>query len=91
MLNWYLQTGNKGDIVISTRIRIARNIKGIPFVTKYTKNDALKVIDIMEKAISKLGYGLRLVKLKDLDDISKIALVENHIISPEFAYNKDEI
>lgn len=91
MLNWYLQTGNKGDVVSSTRIRLARNIKGIPFVTKYTKEDALKVIDIMEKAISKLGYGLKLVKLKDLDDITKIALVENHIISPEFAYNKGEI
>ena len=91
MLNWYLQTGNKGDIVSSTRIRFARNIKGIPFVTKHTKEDALKVISIMENAIPKLGYGLRLVKLKDLDDITKLTLVENHIISPEFAYNKEEI
>ena len=34
MLNWYLQSGKDSDIVTSTRIRIARNIKG----TKFPKN-----------------------------------------------------
>lgn len=91
MLNWYLQTGNEGDIVYSTRIRFARNIKGIHFVNSYTKNDALKIIKLMEDVIPKLGYDLKLIKLKDLDDITKLSLVENHIISPEFAYNKEDI
>lgn len=90
MLNWYLQSGNEGDVVYSTRIRLARNIKGFPFVTKNTKEDAIKIIGIMENAISNLGYGLKLIKLKDLDDITKISLIEKHLISPEFAYNKSE-
>lgn len=30
MLNWYLQSGNDSDVVLSTRIRTARNIKGFP-------------------------------------------------------------
>lgn len=34
MSNWYVQTGKDSDIVISSRIRLARNIKGIPFTTK---------------------------------------------------------
>ena len=91
MLNWYLQSGNDSDVVSSTRIRIARNIKGVPFVNRYTKNDAMKIIEMMENAIQKLGYGLKLIRLKDLDDITKITLVEKHLISPEFAYNKGEI
>lgn len=91
MLNWYLQSGNEGDVVSSTRIRIARNLKGFPFVNRYTKKDAIKVIEEMENIIPSLGYGLKLIRLKDLDDITKISLVEKHLISPEFAYNKGEI
>lgn len=91
MLNWYLQSGNESDVVSTTRIRIARNIKGFSFVNRYTKKDALKIVDIMEKTVPSLGYGLKLIKLKDLDDITKISLVEKHLISPEFAYNKEDI
>ena len=91
MLNWYLQTGNKSDVVLSTRIRFARNIKGYLFVNRYTKEDALKIIGLMEDVAPKLGYGLKLVKLKDMDDITKLSLVEKHLISPEFAYNKNDI
>ena len=91
MSNWYLQSGNEADVVYSTRIRLARNIKGFNFVNRYTKKDALKIVDLMENIIPKVGYGLKLIKLKDLDDITKLSLVENHLISPEFAYNKQDI
>lgn len=90
MLNWYLQSGNESDVVFSTRIRLARNIKGFSFVNRYTKNDALKIIEIIENIIPSLGYGLKLLRLKDIDDITKLSLVEKHLISPEFAYNKSE-
>ena len=90
MLNWYLQSGNESDVVFSTRIRLARNIKGFSFVNRYTKNDALKIIKIIENIVPSLGYGLKLLRLKDIDDITKLSLVEKHLISPEFAYNKSE-
>lgn len=91
MLNWYLQSGNEGDVVSSTRIRLARNVQGFSFVNRYTKKDAMKIIEMMENAVPALGYGLKLIKLKDLDDITKLSLVEKHLISPEFAYNKTDI
>lgn len=90
MLNWYLQSGNESDVVFSTRIRLARNIKGFSFVNRYTKDDALKIIKIIENIVPSLGYGLKLLRLKDIDDITKLSLVEKHLISPEFAYNKSE-
>ena len=90
MLNWYLQSGNESDVVFSTRIRLALNIKGFSFVNRYTKNDALKIIEIVENIVPSLGYGLKLLRLKDIDDITKLSLVEKHLISPEFAYNKSE-
>ena len=73
MLNWYLQSGNDSDVVLSTRIRTARNIKGFPFVNRYTKKDALKIIEIVEEAVNSLGYGLKVIKLKDLDDVTKLS------------------
>lgn len=91
MLNWYLQSGNESDVVFSTRIRFARNIKDYLFVNRYTKKDAIKIIEKLENIVHGLGYGLKLIRLNDLDDITKLSLVEKHLISPEFAYNKEEI
>lgn len=89
-MNWYLESGKNSDIVESSRIRIARNIKGIPFVNKMRKEDFEKVLDIMENAIDNLGYGLKYIRLKDIDDLTKLSLVEKHVITPELAFNKGE-
>lgn len=90
MSNWYLETTNE-DTVMSTRVRIARNISGIPFISKISNKQAYNVIEILREAIKNTDYGLRVMLLKDMDDITKLSLVEKHIISPEFALNKNEI
>ncbi len=90
MSNWYFETTNE-DTVISTRVRIARNISGLPFISKMNDEQALNVIKIVEEAIQNTNYGLKVMLLKDMDDITKLSLVEKHIISPEFALNKNEI
>ena len=90
MSNWYVQTGKDSDIVISSRIRLARNIKGIPFTTKCKPEDLEKVINIMNNEVNSLGYGLKFIRLEDLDDITKVSLVEKHVISPEFAADKEK-
>ena len=90
MANWYLETTNE-RAVISTRIRLAKNISGIPFMSLISKEQAEQVIKILKDAVEKLDYGLKVVRLKDMDDITKLSLIEKHIISPEFAINKNEI
>lgn len=90
MTNWYLQNGRDSDVVISSRIRIARNLREYPFTSKYTKEDAKKITEQMKSVVPTLGYGLKFIMLKDIDDLSKMALVEKHIISPEFAFSKNE-
>ena len=39
-MNWYLDSGKESDVIVSTRIRLARNIKGIPKNNKGTKQQA---------------------------------------------------
>lgn len=84
-MSWYLQNGKDSDVVISTRIRLVRNIKGIPFTTKCKKEDFKKVYALMKEATLSLGYGLRFISMKDIDQLTKNSLAEKHLISQEFA------
>lgn len=90
MSNWYLQNGKNSDVVISTRVRLARNIKEFNFENKCKKEDKKKILEKIESILPSLGYGLQLLKLKDMDDLTKLSLAEKHIISPEFANSQDE-
>lgn len=89
-MNWYLESGKDSDVIVSSRIRLARNIKEFPFKLKMTKEDKEKLIEKVKFISPSIGYGLKFFHLKDIDDISKMALVEKHIISPEIALNKEQ-
>jgi len=88
-MNWYLQNGKESDVILSSRVRLSRNIKGIPFTTKCKDEDYKKVYDLMKNATMSLGYGLKFIALKDIDDITKGVLAEEHLISQEFAKTKN--
>ena len=89
-MNWYLQSGKDSDVIISSRIRLARNISNYPFETKCNETKKEEITKLIEEAISGNKYGIKLLKLKDMDDITKMSLVEKNLISPEFALNKSE-
>ncbi len=90
MINWYLQSGKDSDVVTSTRIRIARNIKDNKFKNKMSKEEKETVIDKIENILPQIGYGLKLIRLKDLDNLNLLSLIEKHLISPNFAVNSKE-
>ena len=87
-MNWYLQNNENSDVARSTRIRFARNIVGFPFELK-TKEMKEALENKIKDNLYGIGYGLKFFKLKDMDDITKMSLVEKNIISPEFISNKD--
>ena len=39
MANWYLQNGKDSDVVISSRVRLARNLADFPFKDKAKQED----------------------------------------------------
>ncbi|SHF07892.1 protein arginine kinase [Thermoanaerobacter uzonensis DSM 18761] len=79
------------DVVLSSRIRLARNIKDIPFPTVMTEEQGRKVIDLVRKAI--LGSNTILstqfveYEMKKLTLIDRQSLVEKHLISPDLSQN----
>lgn len=89
MLNWYLQNGKESDVVVSSRIRLARNLSNFPFVTKQTKESKNKLEETIKEIVPSLGYNLRFVKLQDMDEITKMSLLEKHLVSPNFVMNKE--
>lgn len=90
MSNWYLQNGKESDVAISTRVRLARNIEGFKFINKCNKEDKSKIVNKIEEILPDIGYDLKLFKLKDMDNITKKALVEKNVISPEFSLKEGD-
>lgn len=84
MLNWYLQNGKEADVVVSSRIRFARNLADFPFETKCSKKHQEEILKMVEEAIPSIGYGLKVFRLSNMDDITKMSLVEKHLVSPNF-------
>lgn len=90
MANWYLQNGKESDVVISSRVRLARNIKEFKFPNSLSKEEERMVLNKIKDLVPSLGYGLKFIELKDVDDITKISLIEKHLISPDFGMAKKE-
>lgn len=88
-MNWYLQSGKESDVVTSTRIRFARNLSDFKFNID-SKEELEKLENKMQEIAWNIGYGLKYFKLRDMDDITKMTLVEKNLISPDFALDKEK-
>ncbi len=88
MSKWYLGEGDHNDIVISTRIRLARNIADYPFPVKLDNKSKIAVNEKIRDAVAD-REKLKYIELKTLTRAEVVSLAERHIISPEFASNSD--
>ena len=82
---------SKGNIVLTSRIRLARNISGIPFPHMLSLNKSEEVIDEVYSAIIdnevNIENSFKLVKLSDINSLQRLSMVEKHLISKEHADN----
>ncbi|NHC40952.1 protein arginine kinase [Bacillus sp. MM2020_1] len=87
--SWMSAEGPDSDIVLSSRIRLARNFDEYKFPTLFTHEEAKMIIDNMEfilnqSPIQKFGQ-MELLKIEELQPLQKRVLVEKHLISPHLA------
>ncbi|WP_027093382.1 protein arginine kinase [Cohnella thermotolerans] len=86
---WMKKEGPDRDVVLSSRIRIARNLRSYPFPMLATPSQSA---DVMEQLLSVAETG-RLnglgqpatYRLSELTELEKLVLVEKHLISPALA------
>ena len=90
-MNWYCEPGKENDVVLSTRIKLSRNFADIPFISKATEKDLQNVLERIQKILPKLGYGLKLQKLKDMDLITKQSLLEKNLVNQEFISDNTDV
>lgn len=77
------------NIVITTRIRLARNLSSVPFPHLLTQDRADEIIDLISEATmgSRLNEhnDFSMIKLRELNAFQRMSLVEKHLISKEHA------
>ena len=86
-MSWYFENGPESDVVVSTRIRFARNLSGYKFTSVADETELKRVLENFKG--NGIVSGLQYIKLDELDELMRMSLVEKHIISRDMLKQKD--
>jgi len=84
---WLLGSGPESDIVISSRIRLARNLADFPFVGQASAADREHIEETLKNGVAGIEDASRLlyIEVENLAGVDRQFLVERHLISREHA------
>ena len=84
---WLRGTGPDNDVVVSTRIRLARNLAGLPFTNRASPHQKAEVESRLREAIESLDlvHPLRYVSMTEISSVDRQFLVERQLVSRELA------
>jgi len=82
---WLRGDGEESDVVVSTRIRLARNIDGFHFLTKATLEQKREIEALVRRKLKEIDLPIALsyISLPSLSEIDRSLLVERHLMSKE--------
>lgn len=84
MPEWLKTGGADSDVVVSTRVRLARNIAEIPFPSANTARQRASIRETVRAAAQK-REGYEFIPVSELSEVKKQSLIERHLISPQAA------
>src|SRR5690606_31274990 len=88
---WLKGSGPESDIVISSRIRLARNLADFPFISRATEADREEIEKILHARITassesqKFPSELFYVDVGTIEEIDRMFLMERQLISRELS------
>lgn len=86
--SWMNEEGPDSDIVLSSRVRLARNMTDFRFSTLYSSEEAKEIVDRVKDKLSlypkNLGE-LEFLPTSEIQPLQKRVLMEKHLISPNLA------
>jgi len=84
---WLRGTGPMNDVVISSRIRLARNLAGMPFLTRCSDEQQREIETRLRNDIRQahLAEEVLYVDIPSTDELDRELLVERHLISRQHA------
>jgi protein arginine kinase len=81
----WLSGGPESDVVVSSRVRLARNIDAYPFVSRASDRQRARIEELLRGVILSLGgeHPLDYVRVDQLDPLVRELLQERRLISVE--------
>lgn len=88
---WLKGRGAFSNIVMSSRIRLARNLAERPFPNKARKKELNEILATVINATENIEFFKKsiLLKINELDNVDKQFLIERHLMSHEHASNPE--
>ena len=85
MGKWYKTSGPEGDVVLSTRVRFARNIREYPFPFRLDSDKKKELNSRIRDAVLSHNENMSFIEMENVPAYQTVSLAERHLISPEFA------
>ena len=87
---WFSGNGPLADIVISSRIRLARNLADHKFISRCSDEEKAEILDTLKGVITSidLGDNLFYISVADSPEIDRHFLIERNLISRHHAFGK---
>lgn len=85
MGKWYKVSGPEGDVVLSTRVRFARNIREYPFPFRLDSDKKKELNSRIRDAVLSHNENMSFIEMENVPAYQTVSLAERHLISPEFA------
>ncbi len=87
-MNWYLQRGKDSDVVIDCKIMFSRNLRNHRFNTK-NLTEIQEIENEVKSKLQGIGYNLKFIKIKDLDELTKRSMLEKGLIDETTIKNEN--
>lgn len=88
---WLSGEGSSSQVVLSSRVRLARNIANAPFPSRADTDNRERILSFVKSAVEQ-SEGLKAGSFVDcgkLDDLDRAFMVERHLVSLEFTECRD--
>lgn len=95
MKRWYIDKGPDSDVVVSTRVRLARNFEEYPFPSRCSRQQQReifrKTVDALTGDDTEMRKGFTVIDFKNLDLNERLIYVEKRLVSKELASSDQEV
>lgn len=87
-MKWLEDGAPENDVVVSTRIRLARNLADVPFPVRISNPDDIEKVHGLVKQSLLISPEFSYTRLSDMSELEKRALVEQHVISADLSRSR---
>lgn len=91
MTRWFDGSGLEEDVVVSTRIRIARNLDNYRFPQRMSIEESEKLTQEVLNAMKDISnnHNYKFIRISNLTPIERVSYMEKHLISPGLIQRSD--